>query len=62
VWTSIRIDFSAAAPAEGIRSLASWGYTPLGVVVTLLVGGLLSLRHPRDPAPEAEEAAAAKAA
>jgi Na+/proline symporter len=61
-WTSIRIDFSAAAPAEGVRTLTSWWYTPLGVVVTLLVGGLLSLRHPRHPEPDAEEAVAAQAA
>jgi solute:Na+ symporter, SSS family len=61
-WTSIRVDFSAAAPAEGVRTLTSWWYTPLGVLVTLLVGGLMSLRHPRTPLPDAEEAAAAKAA
>ncbi|MEV6228299.1 sodium:solute symporter [Saccharopolyspora shandongensis] len=36
----------------GEKSLAFPWYTPLGVIVTLLVGGLLSLRHPR-PAPEA---------
>jgi SSS family solute:Na+ symporter len=61
-WTSVRIDFSASAPAEGIRSLSSWWYTPLGVTVTLLVGGLMSLRHRRDTEPDVEEAAAAKAA
>jgi Na+/proline symporter len=61
-WTSIRIDFSASAPAEGVRALTAWWYTPLGVAVTLLVGGLMSLRHPRDPLPDVEEAAAAKAA
>jgi len=52
-WDSIRINFSAAAPAEGVRTLTSWWYTPLGVAVTLLVGGLLALRHPRTPRPEA---------
>ncbi len=52
----------AAHPAEGVRTLTSWWYTPLGVFVTLLVGGLLSLRHRRDPEPDVEEAAAAKAA
>ena len=57
-WTSIRIDFSASAPAEGVRTLTSWWYTPLGVIVTLVVGGLLSLRHPRRPEPDVEEAAA----
>jgi SSS family solute:Na+ symporter len=60
-WTSIRIDFSAAVPAEGVRTLTGWWYTPLGVVVTLVVGGLLSLRHPRRPEPDIEEAAVAKA-
>jgi SSS family solute:Na+ symporter len=60
-WTSIRIDFSASAPAEGVRTLTSWWYTPLGVAVTLLVGGLLSLRHTHHPEP-AEEAETAKAA
>lgn len=61
-WTSIRIDFSAAVPAEGVRTLTAWWYTPLGVFVTLLVGGLLSLRHPRGPEPDVEEAVPAKAA
>ncbi|WP_190821917.1 sodium:solute symporter [Saccharopolyspora pogona] len=36
----------------GEKALAFPWYTPLGVIVTLVVGGLLSLRHPR-PAPEA---------
>jgi solute:Na+ symporter, SSS family len=61
-WTSVRIDFSASAPAEGVRTLTSWWYTPLGVLVTLLVGGLLSLRHPRQPEPDTEAAEAANAA
>jgi SSS family solute:Na+ symporter len=61
-WTSIRVDFSPAVPAEGVRTLTSWWYTPLGVIVTLLVGGLLSLRHRDTPEPSAEEAAAAQAA
>jgi len=61
-WDSIRIDFSASAPAEGVRTLTSWWYTPLGVAVTLLVGGLLSLRHPRQPTQESESAVTAKAA
>lgn len=61
-WTSVRVDFSASAPAEGVRTLTSWWYTPLGVAVTLLVGGLLSLRHRGRPADEAEEKAVAKAA
>jgi SSS family transporter len=61
-WSSVRVDFSASAPAEGIRSLSTWWYTPLGVAVTLLVGGLMSLRHPRRPSPEVESPAAVKAA
>jgi len=61
-WDSIRIDFSASAPAEGVRTLTSWWYTPLGVAVTLLVGGLLALRHPRTPRPDVTEVEAAKAA
>lgn len=61
-WSSVRVDFSASAPAEGIRSLSTWWYTPLGVAVTLLVGGLMSLRHPRRPSPEVEAPAAVKAA
>jgi Na+/proline symporter len=60
-WDSITVDFSPATPAEGVRSLTSWWYTPLGVAVTLLVGGLLSLRHRGRPVP-AEEVATAKAA
>ena len=60
-WDSITIDFSAAVPAEGVRSLVSWWYTPLGVAVTLIVGGLLALRH-RTPEPEAQEEVTAKAA
>ena len=36
----------------GTSALAYPWYTPVGVLVTLLVGGLLSLRHPRAAAPE----------
>lgn len=61
-WTSIRVDFSSAVPAEGVRSLTSWWYTPLGVLVTLLVGGLLSLRHSGVTEPDTEEVTTAKAA
>ena len=62
-WSSITIDFSAAAPAEGVRTLVSWWYTPLGVAVTLIVGGLLALRHRGRTAPEpADEQVSAKAA
>jgi solute:Na+ symporter, SSS family len=54
-WDSITIDFSAAVPAEGVRTLVSWWYTPLGVAVTLVVGGLLALRHRGRPAPDTDE-------
>ncbi|SFO83484.1 transporter, SSS family [Amycolatopsis arida] len=43
------------------KPLAFPWYVPLGVVVTLVIGGLLSLRHRTDD-PTPEEAAAAKAA
>jgi solute:Na+ symporter, SSS family len=60
-WHTVSIDFSAAAPADGVRSLVSWWYTPLGVAVTLLVGGLLALTHRRrDDPDDTEEAVAAK--
>jgi hypothetical protein len=42
---SLEINFAAAAPAAKVFSLAYPWYTPLGVLVTLAVGGLLSLRH-----------------
>ena len=61
-WTKIQINFSSAAPPEGIRTLTSWWYTPLGVLVTLVVGGLLSLRHPPNTTPKPEAMANAKAA
>ena len=61
-WNSITIDFSAAVPAEGVRTLVSWWYTPLGVAVTLIVGGLLALRHRNRPEPDVTEQVAAKAA
>ncbi|MGZ3142932.1 sodium:solute symporter [Lentzea chajnantorensis] len=38
------IDFAKADATR--KSLTGWWNTPLGVAVTLLVGGLLSLRHP----------------
>ena len=61
-WSSITVDFSAAAPADGVRSLVSWWYTPLGVAVTLVVGGLLALRHRSRPDPEPAEEVTATAA
>jgi solute:Na+ symporter, SSS family len=61
-WSSVKIDFSAAAPADGVRSLTSWWYTPLGVVVTLVVGGLLALRHRDQDEPEPAEEVSAQAA
>lgn len=39
----------------GESSLAFPWYTPIGVVVTLLVGGLLSLRHPRNATEESSD-------
>jgi SSS family solute:Na+ symporter len=60
-WDSIEINFGWAKPAEGIFALSTWWYTLLGVVITLIVGGLLSLRHRATPEPT-EEAVAAKAA
>ncbi|MGW0521018.1 sodium:solute symporter [Crossiella sp. NPDC003009] len=48
---------------SGTKGLAFPWYPPMGVAITLIVGGLLSLRHPRPPAPVDEEpASAAKAA
>lgn len=44
-WSSVRISFGWARPADGVFALSTWWYTLLGVTVTLLVGGLLSLRH-----------------
>ncbi|OLR91562.1 sodium:solute symporter [Actinokineospora bangkokensis] len=50
--TFLGVDF-AKATADS-KALAFPWYTPLGALVVLLVGGLLSLRH-KDPAPAAEE-------
>ncbi|HEV2781676.1 MAG TPA: sodium:solute symporter [Actinophytocola sp.] len=61
-WDSIEINFGWAEPAKGIFTLSSWWYTLLGVTITLIVGGLLSLRHRSEPEPEVEEAAAAQVA
>ncbi|TWP51190.1 sodium:solute symporter [Lentzea tibetensis] len=58
---ALTIDFGRADAAKQIRSLTGWWNTPLGVAVTLLVGGLLSLRH-KPQQPDVEEAAAAQAA
>lgn len=57
-WHTVTVDFAAAAPAEGVRTLVTWWYTPLGVAVSLLVGGLLALRHRgrAAPAPRADRA------
>jgi SSS family transporter len=58
-WDSIEIRFGWAKPADGVFALSTWWYTLLGVVITLIVGGLLSLRH-RSPAPtQTEEVSAA---
>lgn len=60
-WDSIRISFGWAKPAEGVFALSTWWYTLLGVTITLIVGGLLSLRH-RTPAPAAPEEVSSAAA
>jgi SSS family transporter len=59
---ALQINFAPAAPAQKIVSLAYPWYTPLGVLVTLIVGGLMSLRHKGYQPPEVDEAVAAKAA
>ena len=45
VGSTPTIDFGKADATR--KSLTGWWNTPLGVAVTLLVGGLLSLRHSR---------------
>ncbi|HEU5108105.1 MAG TPA: sodium:solute symporter, partial [Micromonosporaceae bacterium] len=57
-WDSIEIRWGAPAPAQGVYALSTWWYTLLGVTVTLLVGGLMSLRH-RGMAPNLSQANAA---
>ncbi|MFD1149891.1 sodium:solute symporter [Saccharothrix hoggarensis] len=57
----LEINFSAAAPAQKVFALAYPWYTVLGVIVTLVVGGLMSLRHKGYQPPETEEAVSAKA-
>lgn len=61
-WDAIEIRFGWAKPADGVFALSSWWYTLLGVAITLIVGGLLSLRHREPPLPDVEEVAAAKVA
>ena len=50
---SIHIAFGTAKAPD--KALVSWWYTLIGVVIALVVGGVLSLRH-RTAAPEADEA------
>jgi Na+/proline symporter len=45
VGSTPTIDFAKADATR--KSLTGWWNTPLGVAVTLTVGGLLSLRHSR---------------
>ncbi|MGM1063782.1 sodium:solute symporter [Saccharothrix sp. Mg75] len=59
---TLAIDFSPAAPAQKIVSLAYPWYTPMGVLITLVVGGLMSLRHKGDQPPDVAEPVSAKAA
>ncbi|CAL9356803.1 Sodium_glucose cotransporter [Actinosynnema sp. ALI-1.44] len=54
------LDFSAATATS--KPLAYPWYTPMGVLVTLVVGGLLSLRHKGYTPPEVDEAVSVKAA
>ncbi|HEU5474611.1 MAG TPA: sodium:solute symporter [Actinophytocola sp.] len=61
-WDSIEIRFGWPVPADGIFALSTWWYTMLGVIITLIVGGLMSLRHRTPAIPEPEEPAAAAAA
>jgi len=49
----IHIAFGTAKAPD--KALVSWWYTLIGVVIALVVGGLISLRH-RTDAPEAAEA------
>jgi SSS family solute:Na+ symporter len=55
----IGIDFSKAA-GDSVALAFPW-YTPLGLVITLIVGGLLALRHRGAPTPDADEQADALA-
>jgi len=55
-WDSIEINFGWARPADGVFTLSTWWYTLLGVASTLIVGGLLALRH---RTPERAEATSA---
>ena len=57
-WDSIKISFGWAKPADGVFALSTWWYTLFGVAITLIVGGLLSLRHSA-PLPEREEVGSA---
>ncbi|RZS39335.1 SSS family transporter [Herbihabitans rhizosphaerae] len=60
-WDHIEwFNFSKADAKKNVNSLVSWWNVPLGVIITLAVGGLMSLRH-KDDEPETEEATAAKA-
>jgi SSS family solute:Na+ symporter len=58
-WDSIVIRWGAAEPAKGVYALSTWWYTLLGVSITLIVGGLMSLRHRRSAAPHDDELTAA---
>ena len=64
-WDHITIDFGSAQPKANIKSITGWWNTPFGVAITLIVGGLLSLRHstvapeaPKDDDQENAESAA----
>ncbi|WP_433264115.1 sodium:solute symporter [Actinosynnema sp. CS-041913] len=57
---ALTIDFSAATANSKV--LAYPWYTPMGVLVTLTVGGLLSLRHKGYTPPDVQDVVSAKAA
>lgn len=62
-WDSLEISWGLAKPTDGVFTLSTWWYTLLGVAITLLVGGLVSLRHRTLPPPQdVEEAEAAQVA
>ena len=47
-WTFVWKPSAAAKAAQGLRAVAWPLYPLIGVLITLVVGGLLSLRHPPD--------------
>ncbi|MCP2170306.1 sodium:solute symporter [Goodfellowiella coeruleoviolacea] len=62
VMATVILGVTFTGPNGKELPLAYPWYTPLGVVVTLVVGGLLALRHRNPPEPEVEQAVEATAA